>query len=135
MPDRSLPQEPRSRPWIWVVYVLLFAASVPWYLPAGSPPRIWIGLPHWVVISLAAYLAVAVFTAWVVAHYWSVPAGEGAADGGGETGGATADRATADRAAADQATWDRATTDGTTAGGASSGRAPARNRGDGEDAS
>lgn len=78
MPDRSPPQEPRSRPWIWGVYVLLFAASVPWYLPAGSPPRIWLGLPHWVVISLAAYLAVAVFTAWVVARYWSAPAGDDA---------------------------------------------------------
>ena len=78
MPNRSEPLEPRSRPWIWAVYGLLFAASVPWYLPAGSPARIWLGLPHWVVISLSAYLAVAVFTAWVVARYWSVPAGGGA---------------------------------------------------------
>lgn len=70
MPDRPAPPEPRSRPWIWAVYLFLFAASVPWYLPAGSPPRLWLGLPHWVVISLAAYLAVAVFTAWVVARYW-----------------------------------------------------------------
>ena len=69
--------EPRSRPWIWVVYAFLFAASVPWYLPAGSPARLWFGLPHWVVLSLTAYLAVAVFTAYVVARYWSVPpAGE-----------------------------------------------------------
>ncbi|MCY4658833.1 MAG: hypothetical protein OXF93_03340 [Acidobacteria bacterium] len=74
MPDRPQPLEPRSRPWIWAVYVVLFAASVPWYLPAGGPLRIWLGLPHWVVISLAAYLAVAMFTAWVVARYWSVPA-------------------------------------------------------------
>ena len=84
MPDRFPPPEPRSRPWIWAVYVVLFAASVPWYLPAGSPARLWLGLPHWVVISLAAYLAVAVFTAWVVARYWPVPAGpaqEGTAPG------------------------------------------------------
>ena len=71
---RRQPLEPRSRPWIWAVYVFLFAASVPWYLPAGSPARLWFGLPHWVVISLCAYLAVAVFTAYVVARYWSVPA-------------------------------------------------------------
>lgn len=73
MPDRFQPLEPRSRPWIWAVYVVLFAASVPWYLPAGSPARLWLGLPHWVVISLAAYFAVAVFTAWVVSRYWFVP--------------------------------------------------------------
>ena len=73
MPERPEPLEPRSHPWIWAVYLLLFAASVPWYLPAGGPPRLWLGLPHWVVISLSAYLAVALFTAWVVARYWSVP--------------------------------------------------------------
>ena len=79
--SRRRPLEPRSRPWIWAVYVFLFAASVPWYLTPGSPARLWLGLPHWVVISLLAYLAVAVFTAFVVARYWSVPpAGEDADD-------------------------------------------------------
>ena len=73
---RQVPLEPRSRIWIWAVYVLLFAVSVPWYLPPGSPARLWFGLPHWVVVSLVAYLAVAVFTAWVVARYWSVPAAD-----------------------------------------------------------
>ena len=96
MPDPSEPLEPRSRAWIWVVYVLLFAASVPWYLPAGSPPRLWLGLPHWVVISLAAYLAVAGFTAWVVARYWSVPAGP--AQDGAEPGDAARDGAAAGEA-------------------------------------
>ena len=72
--------EPRSRPWIWAVYVFLFTASVPWYLPPGSPARLWFGLPHWVVISLLAYLAVAVFTAYVVTRYWSVPPDEDADD-------------------------------------------------------
>lgn len=105
MPDRFQPLEPRSRPWIWAVYVLLFAASVPWYLPAGSPPRIWLGLPHWVVISLAAYLAVAVFTAWVVARYWSVPAGR---EPGGPASSAAAPADAATDAAPDGAQRDRA---------------------------
>ena len=64
--------EPRSRPWIWLVYILLFGASVPWYLPSG-PARLWLGMPHWVVISLAASLGVALFTAYVIARYWSAP--------------------------------------------------------------
>ena len=70
MANPSDPVEPRAHRWIWAVYVLLFAASVPWYLPAGGPVRIWLGLPHWVVISLCACLAVAVFTAYVVARHW-----------------------------------------------------------------
>ena len=101
MPDRPQPLEPRSRPWIWAVYVVLFAASVPWYLPAGGPLRIWLGLPHWVVISLAAYLAVAMFTAWVVASYWSVPADP--ARGGAESSAAAPGSAESNEAAPDPA--------------------------------
>ena len=149
MPDHPRPLEPRSRPWIWIVYVLLFGASVPWYLPPGSPPRIWLGLPHWVVIALAAYLAVAVFTAWVVARYW--PAGDATAEhgpaddapatdpaneplaGGATAGGATAGGATAGRAAAGGpeaggkmaggAVRGGRAAGGATAGGATAGRA------------
>ena len=82
MPATFEPVEPRSRPWIWAVYIFLFAASVPWYLPAGGPLRLWFGLPHWVVISLAACLAIAVFTAYVVTRYWSVPPGDEDPDDG-----------------------------------------------------
>ncbi len=78
--SHQAPPEPRSHPWIWAVYVLLFAVSVPWYLPPGSPARLWLGLPHWVVISLLAYLAIAVFTAFVVTRYWRVPPADGDAD-------------------------------------------------------
>ena len=56
--------------WVWVVYLLLFAASVPWYIPANAPLRLWLGVPHWVVISLFATFAVAVFTAFVIRRYW-----------------------------------------------------------------
>ena len=56
--------------WIWPVYVVLFGASVPWYLPADAPLRIWFGLPHWVVLSLTATAGVAVFTAFVVHRLW-----------------------------------------------------------------
>lgn len=55
--------------WVVLVYAALFAASVPWYLPAG-PPRIWFGLPHWVVLSLCATTGIAVFTLVVVRRFW-----------------------------------------------------------------
>ena len=56
--------------WVWAVYLLLFAASVPWYIPANAPLRLWLGAPHWVVISLLASLAVAVFTVFVIGRFW-----------------------------------------------------------------
>jgi len=68
--------EPQAHPWIWAIYVTLFAASVPWYLPESATLRLWYGLPHWVVISLAVSLSIAVFTTWVVSRYWSEPDSE-----------------------------------------------------------
>lgn len=70
MIDRADGQLLRRR-WVWLVYVLLFGAAIPWYLPAGRAPQIWFGLPHWVVISLLATIGIAGFTAFVVHRYWS----------------------------------------------------------------
>ena len=59
-----------SRPWIWLVYLALFALSIPWYLPEADQPALWLGLPYWVVLSLLACLGIAVFTAWVIWRFW-----------------------------------------------------------------
>ena len=87
-PDRV---PPRSRPWIWAIYFCLFAGSIPWYLPANEPLRLWFGLPHWVVISLGAYLGVALFTVWVVRNCWPEPDGEASTDAAPAPDGATAE--------------------------------------------
>ncbi len=58
------------RLWIWLVYLLLFALSVPWYLPANEAPALWLGLPYWVVLSVLAVFAIACFTAWVIQRHW-----------------------------------------------------------------
>jgi hypothetical protein len=63
-------EEPGRRWWIWLVYALLFGASVPWYLPQDNTPPIWLGLPQWVVMSLMATIGIAIFTAFVVHRYW-----------------------------------------------------------------
>jgi hypothetical protein len=55
--------------WTALVYLALFALSVPWYVPDG-PLRIWLGLPYWVVLSLCAIAGVAAFTVFVVSRYW-----------------------------------------------------------------
>ena len=67
-PDPS----PPTRWWIALVYLILFAFSVPWYLPAtgDSEVPLWLGLPYWVVLSIAGNVAVAAFTAFVVTRYW-----------------------------------------------------------------
>ena len=63
--------EPSAHPWVWAIIGLLFVLSVPWYLPSETPVALWVGLPYWVVISLSISFAIAIFTAWVVARYWS----------------------------------------------------------------
>ncbi len=63
--------EPRSHAWIWVVYLLLFGAAIPWYLPAWAATTTLLGLPLWVTLSLGFMLALAVFTVFVIARHWS----------------------------------------------------------------
>ena len=62
---------PLRHRWVWIVYALLFAASIPWYLPPGSAPELWLGVPHWFLLSLIPTLGVAVFTAYVIRRCWA----------------------------------------------------------------
>lgn len=68
--DLSAVDEPRFHPWIWVVYVVLFSAAIPWYLPPGAQATTWLGFPLWVTISLGATFAIAFFTVFVIRRYW-----------------------------------------------------------------
>ena len=72
LPETRSPDLTR-RVWVWVCYLALFALSVPWYLPAEGPPELWFGIPHWVVLSLGACVAIAMFTALVVLRLWRGP--------------------------------------------------------------
>ncbi len=47
------------------VIAALYAVSIPWYRDAGAEPRIWLGLPDWVVVALVCYVGVAILNAWV----------------------------------------------------------------------
>ena len=42
---------------------LLYLASVPWYRESDAPLRLLFGLPDWVGVALACYVAVAVLNA------------------------------------------------------------------------
>ncbi len=63
--------EPTRHPWIWFVYVALFAAAIPWYLPPEAASTTWLGFPLWVTLSLVATFAIALFTVYVIGRFWS----------------------------------------------------------------
>jgi len=42
---------------------LAYAISIPWYRTPGSEPEIWLGLPDWVAVALACYVAAALLNA------------------------------------------------------------------------
>ena len=45
------------------IVVVLFAASIPWYRQGGSDTGLLWGLPSWVAVALACYVAAAVANA------------------------------------------------------------------------
>ena len=51
-----------------VVIGMLYVASVPWYRETGAPVELVWGLPNWVAVALACYVAVAVLNcaAWLL---------------------------------------------------------------------
>lgn len=65
-------EEPRAKPWVWVVYLLLFALAIPWYWPAGSIGRVVMGVPLWVAVTLGSVVLLALWTVFVIARYWRV---------------------------------------------------------------
>ena len=60
----------RRRWWpVWLAYLVLLALAIPWYWPAGST-AIWLGLPAWVVVALAASVAASALTAAILLCPW-----------------------------------------------------------------
>jgi len=59
-----------GRTGVWFGYLALFALSIPWYLPSGTVPPLWLGVPYWVVISLACCALIACLNVLVIHRYW-----------------------------------------------------------------
>jgi len=53
---------------VFVAIGLLYLVSVPWYRATGAPVAIVAGLPDWVAVAIACYIAVAVLNgvAWML---------------------------------------------------------------------
>ena len=58
----------RARTWLLVAIAVLYVVSVPWYRETGAPVSYLFGLPDWVAVALACYVAVAVLNslAWML---------------------------------------------------------------------
>ena len=53
----------KARRIVMAVIALLYVISVPWYRATGDPVEVVAGLPDWVALALACYVAVAALNA------------------------------------------------------------------------
>jgi len=56
--------------WVWILYLILFAFSIPWYLPETLSMNLVLGLPLWLVCSVISVVLIAIFTQWIIIKYW-----------------------------------------------------------------
>ncbi len=69
----GLRQEPRKKGWVWLVYLVLFAAAIPWYWPPSYRGSLVAGLPMWVAVTIASIVLLAGWTVFVITKYWIDP--------------------------------------------------------------
>jgi hypothetical protein len=65
----------RLRSVLLILIALAYLASIPWYRQPESEPRIWLGLPDWVLVALACYVLAALLNAaaWLVTEVRDAP--------------------------------------------------------------
>ncbi|MCB0669866.1 MAG: hypothetical protein KDC80_28770 [Saprospiraceae bacterium] len=57
--------------WAWIIYLILFAFSIPWYFSNGRGMHLIYGLPLWLICSISAVILMAIFTVWIIRKYWT----------------------------------------------------------------
>ena len=65
----TLRRDPLRYPWLFVAIAALYGLSIPWWSGAGRP-SIVLGLPAWVVISLACTFAVSCLVSFAARRLW-----------------------------------------------------------------
>ena len=65
-------REPVRKPWIWIVLTVIMLAAIPWYLPQGSIGFTLLGVPAWMLISVAVTLLMCGFVSWLCFTQWDV---------------------------------------------------------------
>jgi len=71
-PAATIPREPIRRPGLWVVLALVVLAGVPLYLPQGAIEPVVLGLPLWLLGSVAAAVALSAVVCWACLRAWSL---------------------------------------------------------------
>jgi len=60
---------------VGIAYLVLFALSIPWYLPSGYGERLVHGFPVWCLVSLGCYVAAALLTVLKIDVVWQAERG------------------------------------------------------------
>ena len=66
----GLLEEPRRKPGVWLVYVLLLALAIPWYWPEGYRGPLLLGFPLWAAVTVLCVILLAGWTCRVIAACW-----------------------------------------------------------------
>lgn len=56
--------------WVWVIYILLFVFSIPWYFSEPLAMQLVLGLPLWLISSIGVIALSALFTVFILNKYW-----------------------------------------------------------------
>ncbi|GIO24041.1 hypothetical protein [Oceanobacillus sp. J11TS1] len=59
-------KEPIKNLKIWIVLIILFILSVPWYLPTRSYEPLILGVPYWAWIILGVSLAISIVLTYIL---------------------------------------------------------------------
>ncbi|MDW7668381.1 MAG: hypothetical protein SCJ93_06115 [Bacillota bacterium] len=65
-------KEPIKVKWIWPVIAIISLLTIPWLFPQGSYYPIIAGFPLWMVVSILATIALAIFLNFVVDKFWDM---------------------------------------------------------------
>lgn len=87
---RPAVKEPIRKPWVWAVMTFIVLAAIPWYLPQGTIGFVVLGLPYWMLISVAFSLLLCGYLSWLCFTQWDIVEAE---EESGRSGGAEEDTA------------------------------------------
>jgi len=65
----SMQHAPYHKWWIWIVYLILLIAGVPWYWKAGDTTIVF-GMRAWVLTAIIVSISVSCFTSFLWLTLW-----------------------------------------------------------------
>ncbi|WP_082234428.1 hypothetical protein [Halobacillus massiliensis] len=65
-------KEPIKKKWIWIGFVLILLAIVPWYFPRGGEVAIILGFPYWALTSLFFSIVLCAYLSWLSVSQWNI---------------------------------------------------------------